>query len=87
MTQDEVAMLTFALRWAPYGGGDEHILPEFGLLPAVFYRRLQTILMARALDGVEFATRRCLLELCAVKTSGSSSSASSAGRREVTRSA
>jgi hypothetical protein len=87
MTQDEVAMLTFALRWAPYGGGDEHILPEFGLLPAVFYRRLQAILMARALDGVEFATRRGLLELCAVKTSGSSSSASNAGRREVTQSA
>lgn len=30
----------FALRWEPFGGGDDYILPEFGVSPAVFYRRL-----------------------------------------------
>jgi hypothetical protein len=40
--KEELAMLDFAIKWAPFGGGDEHILPEFGVLPAVFYRRLQT---------------------------------------------
>ncbi|MFC9360977.1 DUF3263 domain-containing protein [Rhodococcus sp. NPDC057014] len=33
-------MLDFALRWAPYGGGDDHIFPEFGLSVPSFYVRV-----------------------------------------------
>lgn len=34
------ALLTYALRWCNYGGGDEQIFPEFGLTPEAFYRRV-----------------------------------------------
>lgn len=70
MTPDEHLMLTFALRWLPYGGGDEHLLPEFGLHPPDFYGRLQEM-VARRFTGVDFETRRQLLEHCAVKLAGS----------------
>ncbi|KXF53468.1 hypothetical protein AXA44_08390 [Rhodococcus sp. SC4] len=67
MTNEEEAMVVFALRWAPYGGGDEHILPQFGLLPAVYYRRLQRLLTSKILERIGYGTKRSLLELCAVK--------------------
>ncbi|QZS52629.1 DUF3263 domain-containing protein [Rhodococcus opacus] len=69
MTHDEHSMLAFAMKWLPYGGGDEQMLPEFGLVPSAFYQRLQTMLISRAFLGIEFATRQQLLEQCAVKLS------------------
>lgn len=65
MTEDELAMLGFAVRWAPFGGGDELILPEFGIYPHVFYRRLQRLL-ARNTD-LNHSVRCRLDELCTVK--------------------
>ncbi|MFC9762143.1 hypothetical protein [Rhodococcus jostii] len=62
MTRDEHAMLNFAVKWAPFGGGDEHILPEFGVHPAVFYRRLQSLVTLHT--GVNDSVRRRLDELC-----------------------
>ena len=67
MTNEEHSMLAFAIRWLPYGGGDEQLLPEFGLLPSAFYQRLQTMLISRAFLGIDFAIRQQLLEQCAVK--------------------
>lgn len=65
MTEDELTMLDFAVRWAPFGGGDEHILPEFGICPHVFYRRLQRLLARNA--DLNHSVRRRLDELCTVK--------------------
>ncbi|MFD6065073.1 MULTISPECIES: hypothetical protein [Rhodococcus] len=65
MTEDELAMLDFAVKWAPFGGGDEHILPEFGVFPTVFYRQLQRLLTRH--HGVNDSVRRRLDELCALK--------------------
>lgn len=65
MTRDELAMLEFAITWAPFGGGDEHILPQFGILPTVFYRRLQRLLARHT--GVNSSVRRRLNELCTLK--------------------
>lgn len=65
MTEDELAMLDFAVRWAPFGGGDEYILPEFGVYPIVFYRRLRRLL-ARDAD-LNHSVRRRLDELCTAK--------------------
>ncbi|MDX5967371.1 hypothetical protein SIM91_29545 [Rhodococcus opacus] len=65
MTKDELAMLDFAVKWAPFGGGDEHILPEFGVYPAVFYRRLQPLLTHH--PTVNDSVRRRLDELCTLK--------------------
>ncbi|MFE5700324.1 DUF3263 domain-containing protein [Rhodococcus koreensis] len=36
----ERELLAFTLRWLPYGGGDEFILPHFGIGPSLFYRRV-----------------------------------------------
>jgi len=65
VTKDEVALLDFAVRWAPYGGGDEHILPEFGLLPIDFYHRLQSLLDEH--PSIDVQVRRRLKALCAHK--------------------
>ncbi|MBC2642086.1 MULTISPECIES: hypothetical protein [unclassified Rhodococcus (in: high G+C Gram-positive bacteria)] len=65
MTREELDMLDFAVKWAPFGGGDEHILPEFGIFPAVFYRRLQRLLARHA--TVDDSVRLRLDELCTNK--------------------
>ncbi|AHK36157.1 hypothetical protein Pd630_LPD17003 (plasmid) [Rhodococcus opacus PD630] len=62
MTKDELALLDFAVKWAPFGGGDEHILPEFGIYPNVFHRRLQRLLTRTA--DVNHSVRHRLNELC-----------------------
>ncbi|MFH5211428.1 DUF3263 domain-containing protein [Antrihabitans spumae] len=38
------ALLDFAERWAPYDGGHEFILAEFGLTLGEYYRRLREVL-------------------------------------------
>ncbi|WP_009476885.1 DUF3263 domain-containing protein [Rhodococcus sp. JVH1] len=65
MTEDELEMLDFAVKWAPFGGGDEHILPEFGVFPTAFYRQLQRLLTRH--HGVNDSVRRRLDELCTLK--------------------
>ena len=65
MTREELDMLDFAVKWAPFGGGDEHILPEFGILPTVFYRRLQRLLTRHT--TINDSVKRRLDELCTTK--------------------
>ncbi|ABH00668.1 hypothetical protein RHA1_ro11021 (plasmid) [Rhodococcus jostii RHA1] len=48
-------LLAFAIRWEPFGGGDEFILPEFGLPPVSFYRRVLADLQSGA--GPELSSR------------------------------
>jgi hypothetical protein len=40
----DAELLTFAERWAPFGGGHEFIFAEFGLTVDQFYCRLRGIL-------------------------------------------
>nr|WP_241962144.1 DUF3263 domain-containing protein [Rhodococcus opacus] len=65
MTKHEIAILNFAVRWAPFGGGDEHIFPEFGIYPNVFYRRLRRLLDRDA--DLSHGVRHRLDELCTFK--------------------
>jgi hypothetical protein len=65
VTKEELDMLDFAVKWAPFGGGDEHILPEFGVFPTVFYRRLRRLLTHHA--DINDSLRRRLEELCTLK--------------------
>lgn len=67
MNRYEQEMLTFAINWAPYGGGDENIFPEFGLPPRVFYERLSDLLRRRFIVDLEDGARQQLQELCATK--------------------
>lgn len=71
MRPDDRAMLAFAAKWSPFGGGYEHILPEFGLTPAVFYRRLLAMVTTTPTDEVDFATRTFLRQFCVSKLSRS----------------
>ena len=58
--------LQFLSRWMPYGGCDEEILPEFGLTPKEFYRRLAQLLDKGVL-AMDFTLRQRLREFCHVK--------------------
>lgn len=67
MTRDDRAMLAFATKWSRFGGGDEYILPEFGVTPSVFYQRLLTMVTSTLTDELDFPTRQYLREFCSFK--------------------
>jgi hypothetical protein len=69
MSRDDRAMLAFATKWLPYGGGDEHIFPEFGLPPRVFYRRVLALVTTTLVNDVDFETRTHLRDFCSLKLS------------------
>ncbi|MGX7729577.1 DUF3263 domain-containing protein [Rhodococcus sp. 2H158] len=66
MTPDERAMVDFALRWSPFGDGDEYILPQFGLTPTAFYRRVFA-LATTSTDEIDTATSSLLRDICTSK--------------------
>ena len=76
MTTEEQELIDFATRWLPFGGGDEYILPQFGVTPYTFYLRLHTLLQSRPTIGLRPAAKRQLAEACAVKLSQRSRRAS-----------
>lgn len=54
------AMLDFALRWSPYGGGrDEDILVEFGITSHAFFERVLTMLATQP-NGLESRKERLI---------------------------
>ncbi|WP_213577431.1 DUF3263 domain-containing protein [Rhodococcus sp. USK13] len=67
MTRDDQAMLAFAAKWSRFGGGDEYILPEFGITPQVFYQRLLTMVTSTLINDVDFSTRTYLRDFCSSK--------------------
>ncbi|KOS53215.1 hypothetical protein [Rhodococcus rhodochrous] len=69
MNPDDHALLAFAAKWSPFGGGDEHILPEFGLTPAIFYQRVLDLVTKTPTNDVDFATRNHLQKFCSLKLS------------------
>lgn len=61
----EIARLVdFALQWETYGGGDEYILPEFGIQPPTFYRRLLSLLQSVHAPRLEPTERQRIVTLC-----------------------
>lgn len=73
MTHEDRAMLVFATKWFRFGGGDEYILPEFGLTPTEFYQRILLMVTSTLIDEPDFATRTQLREFCSFKLSRSAS--------------
>ncbi|MCB8914054.1 DUF3263 domain-containing protein [Rhodococcus rhodochrous] len=69
MTPDERAMVDFVLRWSSFDDGEEYILPEFGLTPTTFYRRVLALLAAPT-DELDIATCSLLREICIAKLPG-----------------
>ncbi|QSE87333.1 DUF3263 domain-containing protein (plasmid) [Rhodococcus pseudokoreensis] len=67
MTRDDQAMLAFATKWSRFGGGDEYILPEFGITPSVFYQRILAMVTSTLINDVDFPTRTYLRDFCSSK--------------------
>ncbi|MFF2111769.1 DUF3263 domain-containing protein [Rhodococcus koreensis] len=80
MTPEDQAMLAFATKWSRFGGGDEYILPEFGITPVVFYQRLLTMVTSTLINDVDFATRTYLRDFCSSKLARPASRAVAASR-------
>ncbi|PBC47184.1 hypothetical protein CJ177_43465 [Rhodococcus sp. ACPA1] len=67
VSSDDARLVDFALRWAEYGGVDEYILPEFGIQPATYYRRLLRLLQPVLTPRLESSDRARLVTLCRSK--------------------
>ncbi|UGT61830.1 hypothetical protein [Nocardia asteroides] len=64
MTPNEDSMLEFATRWHRFDGGDEYILPTFGVTPPVFYQRVLWLLNTRKDHGLDQPLARLVRQLC-----------------------
>ncbi|MFE3280301.1 hypothetical protein [Nocardia sp. NPDC059239] len=60
----ERELLAFAVRWVPYGGGDEFILPHFGISPSLFYRRVLAVLRPGRDHRLSPEEQRRLADFC-----------------------
>ncbi len=69
MPPEDQEFIDFAIKWLPFDGGDEYILPQFGITPYAFYVRLHTLLQTRPTTGLGLAAKRQLAEACAAKLS------------------
>jgi hypothetical protein len=67
LSPDDARIIDFALQWARFGGGDEYILPEFGVQPAEYYRRMLVVLQAGRAPRMDAAERQLLVALCVNK--------------------
>jgi len=78
-TRDDHRLVEFALRWAPIVAVndytlpdfDEYILPEFGLQPTVYYRRLLTLLLTPPCPRLDPSDRQRIIALCQHKLDAS----------------
>ena len=61
---DAVRMVDFAAQWVAFDGGDEYILPEFGVDPTTYYRRVLTILQTPPSPPLDPEDRQRIVERC-----------------------
>ncbi|MCX5042372.1 hypothetical protein OG921_04125 [Aldersonia sp. NBC_00410] len=57
-------MLEFATRWHQFDGGDEYILPTFGITPPVFYQRVLWLVNTSKDHGLDQPICRLVRQLC-----------------------
>ncbi|MDL9944569.1 hypothetical protein QSJ19_03010 [Gordonia sp. ABSL11-1] len=58
-------LVAFALRWAPFGGGNaEDILVTFGLAEEAYFRRLRVILDGPTMAGLDATVWERLRQVC-----------------------
>lgn len=53
LTPDDREMIAYALRWLPFGSGDEYIFPQFGITPAVFYHRIVLLIVTGSINFID----------------------------------
>jgi hypothetical protein len=60
-------MVEFAIRWGPFDQGDEYILPEFGIAPSTFYRRVLALVREGPASAMGGFDRDRVISLCLAK--------------------
>ncbi|MEX3739611.1 hypothetical protein [Mycolicibacterium porcinum] len=60
-------MLSFVARWAPFDHGDEYILPEFGIAPSTFYRRVLALVQEAPPQAMRESDRERVIGICSAK--------------------
>lgn len=60
-------MASFVLRWGPFDHGDEYILPEFGITPVAFYRRVLVLAREMPPAAIGDSDRERVIDLCVDK--------------------
>ncbi|MGW4096621.1 DUF3263 domain-containing protein [Mycobacterium sp. NPDC004974] len=60
-------MLSFVARWAPFDHGDEYILPEFGIAPSTFYRRVLAFVQEAPPQAMRESDRERVIGICLAK--------------------
>ena len=71
LTAEQRAMVAFAMRWEPFGGGDGEIFPLFGIRLSDFYRGLAVLLDSRSGLAVDEIDRHRLRRYCDTKLAAS----------------
>ncbi|EHI43330.1 hypothetical protein OPAG_06607 [Rhodococcus opacus PD630] len=69
MNAHERAMVNFAVRWSPFGGGEQYIFAEFGVSVPIFYRRVLKLVESRATTYLDSAVNESLRAYCQGKLS------------------
>jgi hypothetical protein len=62
-------MAYFAVRWIPFGGGEEYIFTEFGVSIPTFYHRVLKLAESRTTTYLDPAVKETLRAYCKDKLS------------------
>jgi len=78
----ERAMVDFAVRWSPFGGGEQYIFAEFGVSVPTFYRRVLGLAENRTTTYLDFAVKEDLRAYCKDKLSHYGTTPASGDRQQ-----
>lgn len=67
MDDNERSLINFVVQWCEYGGGEELILPQFGIVPTEFYHRILAVVERGENSGLSSSTRLFLRQYCKVR--------------------
>lgn len=67
MDDSERSLINFVVQWCEYGGGEELILPQFGIVPTEFYHRILAVVERGENSGLSSSTRLFLRQHCKVR--------------------
>ncbi|OBC17406.1 hypothetical protein A5784_23680 [Mycobacterium sp. 852013-50091_SCH5140682] len=71
---EDSRMVSFVARWGPFEHGDEYILPEFGIAPWTFYRRVLALVREVPPPAMRESERERVIGLCLAKLAALSAS-------------
>jgi hypothetical protein len=78
----ERAMVNFAVRWSPFGGGEQYIFTEFGVSIPTFYLRVLKLAERRTTTYLDPAVKETLRAYCKDKLSHYGAAPASGDRKQ-----